>query len=270
MSNSYTTIRYQRNGDVGTLTLARPAKRNAQNPLMWEELAQLGTELLADETLRCLVVMGEGPTFSAGLDLVEGMAGLLSDAAERAGDAELRAVGRTAAQAFSWIPKLGCPSVAGVRGHAYGAGLQLALACDFRVLAQGTKVCLVEMRFGILPDMGATVRLPRIVGESRARELILLGDAIDAAEALRIGLANRVVADAELDAATAELAGRLAAQPPIAVRGARQAIDMASYRSPEDGLTFALEEQLRCLRSEDFAEARKAIADGRSPQWRGR
>ena len=157
MSESYTTIRYERDRDVGTLTLARPAKRNAQNPLMWEELAQLGTELLSDETLRCLVVMGEGPTFSAGVDLIEGMAGLLSDAAERAGDEELRAVGRAAAETFSWIPKLGCPGVAGGRGH------QLALACDFRVFAQGTKVGLVEMRFGILPDMGATVRLPRIV-----------------------------------------------------------------------------------------------------------
>ena len=270
MSESYTTIRYERDGDVGTLTLARPAKRNAQNPLMWAELAQLGAELSSDDTLRCLVVMGEGPTFSAGLDLVEGMAGLLSEAAGHAGDEALRAVGRAATETFSWIPKLGCPSVAGIRGHAFGAGLQLALACDFRVVAQGTRLGLVEMRFGILPDMGATVRLPRIVGESRARELILLGDAIDADEALRIGLANRVVADPDLEAATAELAGRLATQPPIAVRGARRAIDMAWHRSPEEGLTLALEEQLRCLRSEDFAEACQAMADGRPPLWRGR
>ena len=88
-----------------------------------------------------------------------------------------------------------------MRGHAYGAGLQLALACDFRIFAEGTKVGLLETRYGIMPDMGATVRLPRIVGESRARELILLGDIIDADEALRIGLANRVVAAADLDAA---------------------------------------------------------------------
>lgn len=118
--------------------------------------------------------------------------------------------------------------------------------------------------------MGATVRLPRIVGESRARELILLGDVIDADEAVRIGLANRVVADADLDVATAELAGRLAAQPPIAVRGARRAIDVAWHRSPEEGLTLALEEQIPCLGSEDFADARQAMAEGRSPQWRGR
>ncbi|HEX9529376.1 MAG TPA: enoyl-CoA hydratase/isomerase family protein [Streptosporangiaceae bacterium] len=268
--SDYQTIRYQRQGDVGTLTLARPGKRNAQNPLMWEELARLGAELLPDETLRCLVVTGEGPAFSAGIDLVEGMAGMLADIAERPDDDHTLAVGLTAAGTFSWIPELGCPSVAAVRGHAYGAGLQLALACDFRIFAEGTKVGLVETRYGLLPDMGATVRLPRIIGESRARELILLGDVIDAEQALRIGLANRVVAGGDLDAAAAELAARLAAQPPVAVRGARRAIDASWYRSPQESLRVALEEQLRCLKSEDFKEARQAMVEGRSPQWRGR
>ncbi len=268
--SDYQTIRYQRHGDIGTLTLARPAKRNAQNPLMWEELARLGAELVPDETLRSLVVTGQGPTFSAGIDLVEGLAGLLADTAERPHDEHSLAVGLALAGTFSWIPDLGCASVAAVRGHAYGAGLQLALACDFRILAEGTKVGLLETRYGILPDMGATVRLPRIVGESRARELILLGDVIDAAEALRIGLANKVVADRDLDAAAAELAGRLADQPPIAVRGARRAIDAAWYRGPEESHRVAVEEQIRCLESEDFQEARQAMVEGRTPQWRGR
>jgi enoyl-CoA hydratase len=268
--SDYQTIRYQRDGDIGTLTLARPAKRNAQNPLMWAELARLGAELVPDETLRCLVVTGEGPTFSAGIDLAEGMAGMLAGLAERPDDEHSRAAGRAAAGTFSWIPALGCASVAAVRGHAYGAGLQLALACDFRIFAEGTKVGLLETRYGIMPDMGATVRLPRIIGESRARELILLGDIIDAAEALRIGLANRVVAAADLDAAAGALAARLAAQPPLAVRGARRAIDAAWYRSPEESLSVAVEEQIRCLRSEDFKEAGQAMAEGRSPQWRGR
>ena len=268
--SGYDTIRYQRHGDIGTLTLARPGKRNAQNPLMWQELARLGAELVPDETLRCLVVTGEGPAFSAGIDLVEGMAGLLADAAGLPDDESALAAGLTLGHTFSWITDLGCSSIAAVRGHAYGAGLQLALACDFRIFAEGTKVGLIETRYGLLPDMGATVRLPRIVGESRARELILLGDVIDAAEALRIGLANRLVAGGDLDAAAAELAARLAAQPPIAVRGARRAIDAAWHRGPEESLRVALEEQIRCLKSEDFAEARQAVAEGRSPQWRGR
>jgi enoyl-CoA hydratase/carnithine racemase len=269
-TSDFQTIRYRREGDVGTLTLARPAKRNAQNPLMWRELTRLGAALLPDETLRCLVVTGEGPAFSAGIDLVEGMAGLLADWAQRPAGELTADEGMGAAGVFSWIPRLGCASVAAVRGHAYGAGLQLALACDFRIFADGTKVSLPETRFGLLPDMGATVRLPRIVGESRARELILLGDVIDAAEALRIGLANRVVPGDDLDAAAAGFAERLAAQPPLAVRGARRAIDAAWHRGPEESFRVALQAQLGCLQSEDFKEGLRALAEGRTPRWQGR
>jgi enoyl-CoA hydratase/carnithine racemase len=268
--SDYLTIRYERHGYVGSLALARPDKRNAQNPLMWKELALLGVELLADETLRCLVVTGEGPVFSAGIDLVEGLAGVVAGWADRPDNEGNMAEGEMAARTFSWIPSLGCASIAAVRGHAYGAGLQLALACDFRIFAEGTKVGLVETRYGIMPDMGGTVRLPRIVGESRARELILLGDIIEATEAFRIGLANRVVADNDLDAAAAELAARLAAQPPIAIRGARRAIDAAWHCGPEVSFQIAVEEQIRCLRSEDFKEARAAMVEGRLPEWQGR
>jgi len=268
MNDAFQTIRFERDGDIGTLTLARPAKRNAQNPLMWDELGRLGDELLASD-LRCLVVTGEGSTFSAGLDLTEGMT-LLAGAAARSDDQALEAFGRAAMRAIGWIPELSCASVAAVRGHAYGAGLQLALACDFRIVAEGAKVGLPETRYGIFPDMGATVRLPRIVGESRARELILLGEMIDAQEALEIGLANRVVAEESLDSAAGELAGRLAAQPPIAVRGARRAIDVAWHRDAQESLRFAMDQQRECLASEDFREAGQALVEGRSPQWRGR
>ena len=268
--SEYETIRYEREGDVATLTLARPAKRNAQNPLMWRELARLGTELLSDDSLRCLVVAGEGPAFSAGIDIAEGMTGLLAEWAGRPATERDRTEAMAAAGTFSWIPQLGCPSVAAVRGHAYGAGLQLALACDFRIFAEGTKVGLPETRFGLMPDMGATVRLPRIVGEARARELILLGEVIGAAEAQRIGLANRVVPGDDLEAAAAELAARLAAQPPLAVRGARQAIDAAWHGDAEESFRVAVEAQIRCLESRDFREALQAMAEGRTPHWQGR
>jgi len=264
----YQTIRYERTEHIGTLTLARPEKRNAQNPRMWQELAELGSELLADETLRCLVVAAEGPSFSAGIDLVEGMAGLLVELTGHAPQDALDA-GLKLAGTFRWISELGCPSVAAVRGHAYGAGMQLALACDFRILGQSAQLGLIETRYGLLPDMGATVRLPRIVGESRARELILLGEVIDSAEALRIGLASRVVADDDVDSAARELAGRLVAQPPLAIRGARSALDAAWYQHSEDSFKVAVEAQIRCLQSEDFREALAAAAEGRSPQWRG-
>jgi enoyl-CoA hydratase/carnithine racemase len=267
---AYQTIRYERSGHIGTLTLARPDKRNAQNPLMLHELAELGAELLPDQSLRCLVVAADGPSFSAGIDLVEGLAGMVAEWTERLTDEHTVELGMAAAGTYNWIPRLGCPSIAAVHGHAIGAGMQLAAACDFRILARSARVGLTETRYGILPDMGATVRLPRIVGESRARELILLGDVIDAAEALRIGFANRVVEDAELSSAAADLAARLSSQPPLAVRGARRAIEAAWYRDPEDSFRVAVDEQIRCLASDDFKEARQAMAEGRTPQWRGR
>jgi enoyl-CoA hydratase/carnithine racemase len=264
----YKTIRYERTEHIGTLTLARPEKRNAQNPQMWQELTDLGAQLVADQTLRCLVVAADGPSFSAGMDLVEGMAGLVAELAKHDPQDALVA-GLKIAGTINWIPELGCPSIAAVRGHAYGAGLQLALACDFRILGTSAQLGLIETRYGILPDMGATVRLPRIVGESRARELILLGEVVDAAEALRIGLASRVVGDDSVESAAREFAYRLAAQPPLAIKGARSAIDAAWYQNPEDSLKVAVEAQIRCLKSNDFQEALRAAAEGRSPQWQG-
>lgn len=268
MDQEFQTIRYQRADDTGTLTLARPAKRNAQNPRMWRELAALGEKLLASDDLRCLVVRGEGPDFSAGIDLVEGMTGLLADLA--AAPESRMADGLAAAQTFRWIRQLGCASVAAVQGHAYGAGLQLALACDFRILADNAKVGLLETRYGLLPDMGATIWLPPLIGEGRAREMILLGEIVDAAEALRIGLANRVVLAGNLDAAAMDMAGRIAAQPPLAVRGGRRAMEAAAHNDESEGFRAAVAEQVACVTSEDFAEGGRALVEGRAPQWRGR
>ncbi len=169
---------------------------------------------------------------------------MVADMTKQPVDEHTLEAGLNAAGTFTWIPRLGCPSVAAVQGHAYGAGLQLALSCGFRVFAQSARVGLIETRFGIMPDMGATVRLPRIIGESRARELILLGDVIDASEARRIGLTNRVVDDADLESAAAEFAARLAARPPPAIRGARKAIDAAWYSNPEDSFKVAVEAQI--------------------------
>jgi enoyl-CoA hydratase/carnithine racemase len=266
MTITYETIRYDRKGHIGTLTLARPEK----HPTMRSELLELGERLKTDETLRCLIVAGDGPTFCAGIDLTEDMAGTLGEFARRPFDDKIVELGLAVAGAFEWIPRLGCPSVAAVRGHAYGAGLQLGLSCDFRIFGESARVGLIETRYGLLPDMGATFRLPRIIGESRAREMILLGNIIGADEARRIGLANRVVDDNELVSAAGEFADRLAAQPPLAVRGARRAIDVGQRADADRGLRTAVEEQARCLLSEDFTEAGRAMAEGRPPRWKGR
>jgi enoyl-CoA hydratase/carnithine racemase len=264
----YETIRYGEAGGVGKLTLARPAKRNAQNPRMWAELRDLGAELRAHGPLHGLVVAGDGPVFSAGIDLVEGL-GNLADLAGRPAAGDEIGLGLQTVRSFSWIGKLGCPSVALVQGHAYGAGLQLALTCDFRVFTETAQVGLTETRYGILPDMGAAWRLPHIVGDARAKEMMLLGRVIGAAEALRIGLANEVVADDALPRCVSEWTARLASLPPLAVAGAKRAIHAAWTLDEEAAETEAVRAQLRCLRSSDFQEALAAHAAGRRPVWTG-
>jgi enoyl-CoA hydratase/carnithine racemase len=251
----YATISYHRDGHVGTLTLSRPARHNALNPLMRDELVELGGTLREDPSLRCLVVRGAGDSFCAGLDLREGLRDLVATWPSGMPTDELVEKGLELAGAFEWIPRLDCPSVALVHGHAYGAGCQLALACDFRLFAAGARAGLVEPAYGLLPDMGATFRLPRIVGDSAARRMILLGEVLDAAAAAAIGLADAVVPDAELRGAAAEWVARLVAQPPAAVRGARRALARGRLLPDDLALRAAVEEQAVCLASPEFRAA---------------
>ena len=248
----YATIGFEQQDHVGVLMLQRPDKLNAVNPLMRDELVDLGATLQRNASLRCLVVRGAGPAFSSGLDLNEGLGDMLADWSHTLADEELIEKGLALAGAFEWIPRLDVPSVAAVQGHAYGAGCQLALACDFRVFATTARVGLVESRYGLLPDMGATFRLPRLVGGAVARRMILLGEVIDGAEAAAVGLADQVVEENELDQAVEALVDRLVAQPQLAVRGARRAMAAARDLSDRDALRAAVTEQVACLTSDDF------------------
>ena len=248
----YATIGFEQQDHVGVLTLQRPHKLNAVNPAMRDELVDLGAALQRNASLRCLVLRGAGPAFSSGLDLHEGLGDLLGDWSDTLAGEELIEKGLALAGAFEWIPRLDVPSVAAVHGHAYGAGLQLALACDFRVFARSARAGLVESRYGLLPDMGATFRLPRLVGDAVARRMILLGEVLDGTDAAAIGLADQVVADDDLDQAVEALAGRLAAQPHLAVRGARRAMAAAWDLPDREALRAAVTEQAVCLKSDDF------------------
>ncbi|HEX5939414.1 MAG TPA: enoyl-CoA hydratase-related protein, partial [Dehalococcoidia bacterium] len=160
-------------------------------------------------------------------------------------------------------------SIAAVRGYALGAGFQLALACDLRIFAEGTKVGLLEFKYGLLPDMGATEWLTRLVGPAVAKELIFTAAQIDSEEAKRLGIANRVVAEDRLEQEALDLAQTIAAQAPLAVRGTRKAVD-AAYEPDGRAVELALLGQMDCLRSEDFREAGKAFVEKRAPVYRGR
>lgn len=275
------TLLYERIGSVGWLKLNRPDRLNAMTVEMWTELAKLGSELRDDPEIRCLVVTGEGRAFSSGIDvgaLLGSAAGENSIFAEAGsgnappaqGEDPLVAGILEIQEAYSWLAEAPYPTVAAVRGYALGGGLQLALACDLRIVARGTKLGLLEHRYGILPDLGGTFWLPRVVGPAKAKELIMTSETIDADEALRIGLANRVVDDPDLEEAARALAETLALAPPIAVRGAKRAIDAAATQSLRENLREAAVGQAACIRSSDFVEAIRAAGERRPGKYHNR
>ena len=169
MAFDYQTLRYEP-GPVGRLTLCRPERLNSFTIEMWRELRELGEELLANPgELRALVVIGEGRAFSSGIDTsVFSGSGGAQDAISATDDERHRdpvvAGILTTQDSYSWLSEAPFATIAAVRGFALGAGLQLALACDMRVMARGTRVGLLEFKYGIIPDLGGTQRLPRLVG----------------------------------------------------------------------------------------------------------
>ncbi len=244
-------LRLELDGPVATVTLDRPARRNAQTPMMWDALAAVGSALPG--TTRVVVVRGQGPSFSAGLDLAmftpEGIPGAPTflDIA-KAGDAEADVTIERFQSAFTWWQRNDLVSVAAVRGHAVGAGFQLALACDLRVCADDAQFTMAETSRGIVPDLGGTGVLAALVGYSRALEICVTGRRVGAAEAERIGLANLVVPGDQLDATVADLVAALLAPPAAAVTETKALLAAARLRSYEEQRGYERAAQLRRLR----------------------
>ncbi len=225
-------------GAVATVTLARPEQRNAQTPATWRALAQIGKQVLADDTVRVVVLRGEGKSFSAGLDRamfgagVDGEPGLAVLASMA--DAALDETIDTFQQAFSWWRDERVVSLASVQGHAIGAGFQLALACDLRVMADDVQLAMREPSLGLVPDLGGTQPLVEAVGYARALEICATGRWVGAEEAAATGLATLVVPREDLDAATSDLVAALLAAPAGAVRATKGLLRDAGTRSYDD------------------------------------
>jgi enoyl-CoA hydratase/carnithine racemase len=272
------TLRFERDGYIGWLRLHRPERLNAFTIEMWRELGELGGTLRDDPELRALVVLGEGRAFSSGIDtsafggnVIGGDDGLGggADAGSRHNDPVVDAIMKTQ-DSFTWLEEAPYATIAAVRGYALGAGLQLALACDIRVAAEGTKLGVLEFKYGIIPDLGGTQRLPRLVGAGKAKELIFTAAQFDAAEALRLGIVERVVADADLETVAGGLAATIVGQPPLAVRAAKAAIRAAGDLPLREGLRVEAEGQATCIRSDDMKEAIAAFVERRQPRYEGR
>ncbi|MFJ6564992.1 enoyl-CoA hydratase/isomerase family protein [Streptomyces sp. NPDC091412] len=236
---------------IATVTLTNPAKRNAQSPALWRALTEAGR--LLPGSVRVVLLRGEGKSFSAGLDrqafTPEGFDGEPSfiDLA-RGSDAELDATIAEYQEAFTWWRRNDIVSVAAVQGHAIGAGFQLALACDLRVVADDVQFAMRETSLGLVPDLTGTHPLVGLVGYARALEICLTGRYVGAAEAVNSGLANLAVPADQLDETVRDLSAALLAAPRDAVVETKALLRGARERSYEEQRAAEREAQARRLR----------------------
>jgi enoyl-CoA hydratase/carnithine racemase len=255
-------VRVELTDQVATIRLDRP-KMNALNAQLQSEIAAAAAQVSGDDAVHAVIIYGGERLFAAGADIKE-MAPL--------GYVDMAARSVALQSSFTAVASIPKPVIAAVTGYALGGGLELALCADFRVLGESAKVGQPEILLGVIPGAGGTQRLPRLIGPAKAKDLIFSGRHVDAAEALAIGLADKVVPDAEVYAAAQELAAQYAAGPALALRAAKQAIDKGLEVDLATGLEierlqfsalFATQDQQVGMRSFMENGPGKAVFEGR-------
>ncbi len=259
---NFTNLLIEITDGVAVVTINRPAALNALNKDVLEELAAAFAELESSEDVACVILTGSGSkAFVAGADIAE-MQALDAVSAEH-----FARLGHALLNTIEKFPK---PVIAAVNGFALGGGCELAMACDIRIAAENARFGQPEVNLGVIPGFGGTLRLARLVGKGRAKELIFTGDMIDAQEAYRIGLANKVVAAEELLAKARSMATKIASKGPVAVRFAKESVD--------NGLEMDLDRAGRleaglfglCFATADQKEGMQAFLEKRPAKFTGR
>lgn len=253
---------------VADVRFNRPEKRNALDGAQFNAIVEVGEKLRHTKGVRAVVVSGEGHSFCAGLDFssFQAMAGeggnILGDRPEIPADSPVAALGQQAVYVWRMIP---APVIAAVQGHALGGGFQLALGADLRIVAPDAQLSVLEIRWGLIPDMCGTQLLPPLVGLERAKELTFTGRMIDGHEAVRIGLATRVADDPRADALA--LARELAAKSPDALRVGKQLLENAATAGLVDGFKAEQTGIRSLIGSPNQVEAVKAFFEKRDPAF---
>jgi len=245
----YQTITYNKMGRAGYITLNRPHKGDELTMQMSRELADACDAASQDDELNVLILSSEGDNFCSGSDPQEPDAGYV------------------AAQAIASIDKV---TIAAIDGNALGEGLELALACDIRIATKRSRFCLLQIAGGAIPSAGGTQRLPRIVGPSKALELILTAEPIDAQEALRIGLVTEVVLSGELSTEVEKLASQISGYAPIALRYVKEAVNKGMDLTLEQGLRLEADLYFLIQTTDDRMEGIRAFLEKRAPHFKGK
>ena len=260
---SYKTVLHEKSEGVATVTLNRPDKLNALNFDMLENLWEVLQEIVFDREVRVILLTGQGRYFSAGADLE-----ILSTLEPARLRLELT---RYWNRVFNEFEDTGKLTIAALNGPAVGAGVELALCCDLRYAAEDTTFRLPQIHFGILPDAGATVRLPLMVGPAKAKELILTGDTVSAQKALEWGLVNGVFPQSEFAEGVRRVARGMAQKPPLAIGKGKQLVNRAFLSADRrTGLEEVMEAQCSLIRTEDYREGVRAFFEKRTPVFHGR
>lgn len=264
MSNQLKTLIVERDEGVMTVTMNRPARKNAANGTMWRELLATFDDAATDRQVRVMILTGAADAFCSGADL-----GDPSDVAGRPGDpflVQLRALGDVALRLHR-IPK---PTIAKVGGVAAGAGMSMALGCDLVVASDTARFSQIFSKRGLSVDFGASWLLPRLIGLHRAKELAFFADIIDAGQALEFGLVNRIVPADQLDAFVSDWATRLAAGPPLALSMTKTMLNNSLNISMDQALEEESRSQAVNFASADTLEALRAFSQKREPRFEGR
>ena len=249
-------------GAVRYIVLNRPEKRNALGAELLEQLGAAVQDAAYDEAVRVVVLRGEGPMFSSGMDVGD-LKGLSDD------PSDLRRYRTPILQIWNLLEEMLKPTICQIHGAALGGAFELATACDMRTMAEDALAGIMEVRIGLLPDVGGCSRLPAIVGVGNAKELIMTGKVIDGREAHRIGFANRIAPADQLDAVTESFANEFLACAPQAVGLAKRVIDAAAKPALAATLEQEVQAQERLAATDDFKEGARAFFEKRQPDFAG-
>ena len=250
-------------GPVRHVVLNRPEKRNAMNAELVLGIGEALEAARVDASVHCVVIRGEGPMFSSGMDFKD----LGALAADPSG---LRSFRRPIIDAWNLAEEMAKPTICQIHGACIGGAMELALACDLRVMAEDAIIGMPETRVGLIPDVGGSSRLPSIIGVGRAKEMIMASKLINGVEAERIGLVNRVAPADQLDDATDQLVNELLACAPTAVGLAKRVIDGVAKPTLASSLEHEVTVQELLAGTEDFSEGTRAFTEKRQPEFSGR